>query len=69
MEWGIAQAKADAKARPGKVRGVWTIATPVGLSTHVKAGMREIGSGVFDYGEGGGKRGVEYVWLLMEFEE
>ncbi|MCJ1420860.1 hypothetical protein MMC32_007219 [Xylographa parallela] len=69
VRWGIEQARADARARPGRVKGVWTIATPMGLRTYLRAGMEEIGSEVFDYGEGGGERGQRYVWLLMKFEE
>ena len=67
VRWGIEHAREDARARPGRVRGVWTIATPAGVQTYLKAGMREVGSEVFDYGEGGGGRGQRYVWLVMEF--
>ena len=66
---GIEQARADAKARPGKIKGIWTIATPVGLRTYLKAGMEEIGSEVFDYGKGGGEDGLKYAWFLMKFDE
>ncbi|MCJ1380051.1 hypothetical protein MMC17_003154 [Xylographa soralifera] len=69
VQWGIEQARADANARPGRIKGVWTIATPMGLRTYLKAGMREIGSEIFDYGKGGGKSGQKYVWLLMKFNE
>ncbi|MCJ1396654.1 hypothetical protein MMC18_009546 [Xylographa bjoerkii] len=69
VQWGIEQARADAEARPGKIKGVWTIATPVGLKTYLKAGMEEIGSEIFDYGKGGGESGQKYVWLLMKFDK
>ncbi|MCJ1430923.1 hypothetical protein MMC27_000273 [Xylographa pallens] len=69
VRWGIEQARADARARPGRVKGVWTIATPMGLRTYLRAGMEEIWNEVFDYGEGGGERGQKYVWLRMKFEE
>ncbi|MCJ1411484.1 hypothetical protein MMC19_005574 [Ptychographa xylographoides] len=69
VEWGIDLARADANARPGKIRGVWTIATSDGLRTYLKAGMKEIGSEVIDYGKGGGENGQKYVWLLLNFDD
>ena len=66
---GIDLAREDAKARPGKIRGVWTIATPKGLKTYLKAGMKEVGSFIVDYGKGGGENGQKYVWLLLNFDE
>ncbi|MCJ1282466.1 hypothetical protein MMC26_001789 [Xylographa opegraphella] len=69
VRWGIEQAKVDAKARPGRIKGVWTIATPMGLRTYLKAGMQEIGSEIFDFGKGGGENGQKYVWLLIKFDE
>jgi ribosomal protein S18 acetylase RimI-like enzyme len=69
VQWVIDLARADAKARPGKIKGVWTIATPNGLKTYLKAGMKEIGSEVIDYGKGLGENGQKYVWLLMRFDD
>ena len=69
VQRSIDLARADAKARPGTIKGVWTIATPSGLKTYLKAGMKEIGSEVIDFGKGGGVNGQKYVWLLMKFDE
>ncbi|MCJ1241678.1 hypothetical protein MMC14_009684 [Varicellaria rhodocarpa] len=69
VQWSIDLARADAKARPGTIKGVWTIATPSGLKTYLRAGMKEIGSEVIDFGKGGGENGQKYVWLLMKFDE
>lgn len=69
VAWGLDMAKADAKARPGKIKGVWTVATPMGLKTYLKAGMKEVGSEIIDYGKGGGENGQKYVWLLKTFDQ
>ncbi|MCJ1329608.1 hypothetical protein MMC10_006288 [Thelotrema lepadinum] len=68
VQWGLDEARKDAAARPGKVKGAWTIATPHGLRTYLKAGMKEMGSVVIDYGKGPGKNGQKYVWLLEKFD-
>ena len=70
VQWSIDLARADAKARrPGEIKGVWTIATPSGLKTYLRAGMKEIGSEVIYFGKGGGENGQKYVWLVMRFDE
>ena len=69
VEWGLAQARADAVARPGQIKGLWTVATPAGLRTYKKAGMKEVGDYTVDYGLGPGGNGQKFVWLLQKFDE
>jgi GNAT superfamily N-acetyltransferase len=69
VKWGIEEAKADAKARPGLIKGVWTIATPAGLKTYLNVGMKPLGSGIIDHGNGAGENGQKYVWLRKNFED
>ena len=69
VQWGMDEARKDAAARPGQIKGVWTIATPHGLRTYLKAGMKEVGSETVDYGKGLGENGQKYVWLMQKFDE
>ena len=67
VKWGMDLARADAQARPGEVDGVYIVATPAGLRTYVKAGLKEIGDMVVDYGKGDGEDGFRLVWLVEKF--
>ena len=68
VRWGLENAKADAQARPGKIEGVYLIATPAGLKTYLKAGMTVIGEGSAEYvGESGEKGEYKLVWLVQKF--
>ena len=69
MHWGIDLARKESVNSGGKIKGVWTIATPQGLRTYLKAGMKEIGSETFDIGKGMGENGYKFVFLVLMFDE
>lgn len=69
VRWGIEQAEEDAKARPGMVDGVATIATPAGLRTYENEGMVFVGENVRDVGKGLGEGGYKMIWLMKRFGE
>ena len=64
IQWGVDEAEKDAKQRPDAVKGVFTIATPTGLRSYLKAGMAELGNEEIDIGDG---QIWKAVWLQKKF--
>ena len=67
VQWGIELVREDARKRPGLIKGVWVAATAAGLKTYLKAGMKEVGDMMIDYGTDDGVAGPKYVYLTVEF--
>ncbi|MCJ1341021.1 hypothetical protein MMC09_006317 [Bachmanniomyces sp. S44760] len=66
-KWGIEQAEADAKARPGSVDGVYVIASEAGAKIYMGLGMAEIGRREGLKGLERDDEAFRHVWYVRRF--